>query len=40
MNEAVQDTDATPKLVVTMVWDAGGMNVLDECRTRIRTSTP
>ncbi len=30
MNEAVEDTDATPKLVVTMVWDAGGMNVLDE----------
>ncbi len=30
MNEAVEGTDATPKLVVTMVWDAGGMNVLDE----------
>ena len=30
MNEAVEDTDGTPKLVVTMVWDAGGMNVIDE----------
>ena len=29
MNEAVQATDATPKLIVTMVWDAGGRNVLD-----------
>lgn len=30
MNEAVEETDSSPKLVVTMVWDAGGMNVLDE----------
>ncbi len=30
MNEAVQPTDEEPKLVVTLVWDAGGMNVLDE----------
>jgi hypothetical protein len=30
MHEAVEETDSVPKLVVTMVWDAGGMNVLDE----------
>ena len=29
MTEALQQTDKTPKLVVTMVWDAGGRNVLD-----------
>lgn len=29
MNEAVQQTDKAPKLIVTLVWDAGGMNVLD-----------
>ncbi len=30
MREAVESTDSVPKLVVTMVWDAGGINVLDE----------
>ncbi len=30
MNEARRGHGRAPKLVVTMVWDAGGMNVLDE----------
>lgn len=29
MTEAIEPMDRTPKLIVTMVWDAGGMNVLD-----------
>jgi Type I phosphodiesterase / nucleotide pyrophosphatase len=29
MTEAIRKVAATPKLVVTMVWDAGGRNVLD-----------
>jgi hypothetical protein len=32
MAEALEPTERIPKLVVVMVWDAGGMNVLDEHR--------
>ena len=39
MTEALLPADQrkTPKLVVTMVWDAGGMNVLQAHPTRGRT---
>jgi hypothetical protein len=30
MTEAIEPTDRVPRLIVTMVWDAGGVNVLDE----------
>jgi hypothetical protein len=30
MTEAIEPTDRVPRLIVTMVWDAAGMNVLDE----------
>jgi type I phosphodiesterase/nucleotide pyrophosphatase len=32
MSEALQPTERIPKLVVVMVWDAGGINVLEEHR--------
>ncbi len=30
MTEAIEPNDRVPRLIVTMIWDAGGVNVLDE----------
>ena len=38
MSEAVIPTERTPKLVVVLVWDAGGTNVLQEHRQRLAVS--